>query len=160
MKRPKLLSIFISYCDLELLRPAKIRFAYMCIVMERLLRVRQSLMQTVVSQEWLAWSGHTCRKAELVRITCLSDRFWREVEALVGVIQPLYSMLRIVDMEGSTIGLVYEYMDRVGESLAQCTSIFSDMYVICILIMLHSNFIILIYITNDMSHAFTLILDS
>ncbi|KAH7285060.1 hypothetical protein KP509_33G010500 [Ceratopteris richardii] len=125
-KRPKLLSIFRSYSDLELLRPAKTRFAYMCIVMERLLRVRQSLMQTVVSQEWLAWSGHTCSKAESVRITCLSDSFWREVEALVGVMQPLYSMLRIVDMEGSTIGLVYEYMDRVGESLGRCTSISSD----------------------------------
>ncbi|KAH7299190.1 hypothetical protein KP509_25G076600 [Ceratopteris richardii] len=110
-------------------------------------------MQTIVSLEWLAWSGHTTKKAEMVLITCLSDSFWKEVEALVGVMQPLYSMLRIVDMEESSLGFVYEYMDRIGESLARCTSISLDMYAICILIMSHSNFSILIFITNDMSHA-------
>ncbi|KAH7423634.1 hypothetical protein KP509_12G065100 [Ceratopteris richardii] len=125
-KRPKLLAIFRSYSELDILKPAKTRFAYMCIVMERLLRVRQALMQTVVSTEWTAWDGHTTPRADFVRITCLSDSFWRDVEALVRAIHPLYSVLRIVDMEGSTLGLVYEFMDRVGESLSRCPHLTLD----------------------------------
>ncbi|KAH7290001.1 hypothetical protein KP509_30G027900 [Ceratopteris richardii] len=125
-KRPKLLAIFRSYSELDILKPAKTRFAYMCIVMERLLRVRQALMQTVVSTEWTAWDGHTTPRADFVRITCLSDSFWRDVEALVRAIHPLYSVFRIVDMEGSTLGLVYEFMDRVGESLSRCPHLTLD----------------------------------
>ena len=40
-----------------------------------------------------------------------------EAEALVKSLTPLYTVLRITDMEGSTIGLLYEYMDKIGEAL-------------------------------------------
>ena len=32
-------------------------------------------------------------------------------------LNPIYMVLHSTDMEGSTLGLLYEYMDKIGEAL-------------------------------------------
>ena len=53
-KRPKVTSMFWASSTLELLKPLAIRFAYMFILLERLIQVRPSLIRTSACQEWLA----------------------------------------------------------------------------------------------------------
>ena len=118
-KRQKVTSVFRANSTLELLKPSATRFAYMFIVLERLLRVRPSLIHTIACQEWLAWSDKDTLKAITFRFNVLNESWWQEVEALVKILTPFYIVLHITDMEGSTLGLLYEYMDQIGEALLQ-----------------------------------------
>ena len=118
-KRPKVTSMFRANSTLELLKPSATRFAYMFIVLERLIRVHSSLIRTIACQEWLAWSDKDTPKATTFRLNVLNESWWQEAEALVKSLTPFYTVLRITDMEGSTLGLLYEYMDKIGEALLQ-----------------------------------------
>lgn len=116
-KRPKVLNIFRAYSSLELLKPAATRFAYMFIVLERLLRVRRDLVRTIYSNEWLEWDEKDSPKAKTFVCNVMKEQWWTEVEGLIKTLNPIYTVLRITDMEGSTLGLLYEYMDKIGEAL-------------------------------------------
>jgi len=111
------LSIFRTFSKLEILRPAKTRFAYMIIVMERLIKVQDALRQTVMSDAWKAWPGSLEPDALKVQQTAFHPDMWNLAESLVRVMQPIYSVLRLTDREGCTLGLIYEFMDKVGETL-------------------------------------------
>lgn len=130
-KRPKVLYMYRAHSDLELLKPSKTRFAYMFIVIERLVRVQQGLLRTVVSREWMAWEDREQPKAVAFVRAVMRESWWDDAKALVKATQPLYSVLRITDMEGSTLGLLYEFMDRIGEALNRCTVLSAERYVIC-----------------------------
>ena len=52
-KKTKALAIFREYSQLEILQPSKTRFAYMFIVLDRLLAIHNDLRRTVVSLEWV-----------------------------------------------------------------------------------------------------------
>ncbi|KAH7293403.1 hypothetical protein KP509_28G024800 [Ceratopteris richardii] len=104
-KRPKVLSMYRANSTLEILKPSATQFAYMFIVLERLIRVRPNLIRTISSEER----------------NILDEDWWLSAEALVKTLQPIYIVLRITDMQGSTLGLLYEYMDKIGESLSKNT---------------------------------------
>lgn len=120
-KRPKVTSMFRANSTLELLKPSATRFAYMFIVLERLVRVRPNLIRTIACQDWLSWSDNDTPKALAFRRNILDESWWLEAEALVKTLNPFYTVLRITDMEGSTLGLLYEYMDKIGEALNRNT---------------------------------------
>ena len=50
-----------------------------------------------------------------------SEPFWSDLQTLITVLRPMYSVLRLVDREGCTMGLIYEFMDRIGETIARST---------------------------------------
>lgn len=120
-KRPKVLSIYRAHSDLELLKPSSTRFAYMFIVVERLVRVRKGLMRTVVSREWSDLDEHQHANYMAFSRNVMDEAWWQDAEAFVKSIKPVYSVLRITDMEGSTMGLLYEYMDKIGEAFQNNT---------------------------------------
>lgn len=115
-KRPKVLAIYRAHSDLDLLKPSSTRFAYMFIVVERLVRVRQGLMRTVVSREWIALVEHQLPHYRAFARMAMDEAWFSDAEAFVKAVQPIYTVLRITDMEGSTMGLLYEYMDKIGEA--------------------------------------------
>ena len=89
----------------------------MFIVLERLIRVRPNLIRTINCEEWLAWDDISTPKFLAFRRNVFNETWWAEAEALVKSLTPIYTVLRITDMEGSTLGLLYEYMDKIGEAL-------------------------------------------
>ncbi|KAH7302591.1 hypothetical protein KP509_23G078800 [Ceratopteris richardii] len=101
----------------QILKPSATRFAYMFIVLERFIRVRPNLICTISSEEWIRWDKSTTPKFMDFRRNILDEDWWLSAEALVKTLQPIYIVLRITDMQGSTLGLLYEYMDKIGESL-------------------------------------------
>lgn len=100
----------------------------MFIVLERLLKVHANLRQLVVSNEWAQWGPSQEPKAKRFELDVLSSTFWDEARSIVVGLQPIYTVLRLTDREGCTLGLLYEFMDRLGEQLQRCTTISPERY--------------------------------
>lgn len=116
-RKKRALAMFRRYSPLELKKPAATRFAYHFIVLERLLRVRPALRQMAASPEFTQWHRSSEPTGLRFQRIVFGDDFWRQAEQLVEVLGPVYHVLRLVDREGSTLGLIYEFMDRIGETL-------------------------------------------
>ena len=110
----KVLAIYRSYSDLELKKPSKTRFAAMWLLLERLYDVHNKLQKTVVSDEFKEWlegePAASQQDAKAIQRLCLKEDLWDKVRALVIAITPLYKVLRMTDMEGSTLGLLHHFM--------------------------------------------------
>ncbi|MCO5601762.1 hypothetical protein L7F22_055887 [Adiantum nelumboides] len=121
----KMLAIFRTYSDLELKKPSATRFAAMWLLLERIYDVQNKLQKTVVSDEFKEWlEGETTtsqQEAKAIQRLCLKEEFWQEVKGLVIVILPLYKVLRMTDMEGSTIGLLHHFMEEASKEIEACT---------------------------------------
>ena len=106
-KKVKVLAIFRSHSTLELKRPASTRFAYMWLLLERLYDVHPSLQMTLVCPEFIAWlqeeTGPGVDEARSIQRLCMRESFWKEVRAIVIAVTPIYKVLRMTDMEGSTL---------------------------------------------------------
>lgn len=109
--------MFRTFSKLEILRPAKTRFAYMMIVLQRLVKVQDALRQTVMCDAWKSWPGSKEADALRVQQVTFNPDMWKLGESLIRVLQPIYSVLRMTDREGCTLGLYYEFMDKLGASL-------------------------------------------
>ncbi|KAH7287073.1 hypothetical protein KP509_32G036300 [Ceratopteris richardii] len=118
--KPKVLNIFRANSSLQFQKPSATRFCYMFLVLERVLRVRKGLLRTVVAEEWYSIqevkSGDTLY-TQFSNIVMGDEQFWKKGEIIMHALKPLHSVLRITDMEGSTLGLIYEYVDRIGECI-------------------------------------------
>jgi len=122
-KKPKALAIFREYSKLELVKPAKTRFAYMWLVLDRLHKVHADLRRCVVSELWYEWNDSSLAESQQVQRSCLDVDFWQNVEALVRAMRPLFILLRVTDMEGCTLGLVYHYMTKARTEIESCTTL-------------------------------------
>ena len=109
--------IFSEYSSIVLIRPSGTRFGYILVVLERLARVWRSLEQVVVSNYWDDWSG-SC-KSDGVRVkTIVQDHSTLpSIIVVISIMRPLFSLLRLTDREGSTMGLLYEFMKRARVTL-------------------------------------------
>ncbi|MCO5610561.1 hypothetical protein L7F22_064800 [Adiantum nelumboides] len=59
--------------------------------------------------------------AKAVQRLCLREEFCDQVKGLVVVILPLYKALRMTDMEGATIGLLYHFMEEAYKEIEKST---------------------------------------
>ena len=113
-KKVKVLAFFRSHSTLELKRPASTRFAYVWLLLERLYDVHPSLQMTLVCPEFIAWlqeeTGPGVDEARSIQRLCMRESFWKEVRAIVIAVTPIYKVLRMTDMEGSTLGLLTHFM--------------------------------------------------
>ncbi|MCO5595726.1 hypothetical protein L7F22_049772 [Adiantum nelumboides] len=51
--------------------------------------------------------------------------FWHDAESIVAFMEPLIAALRLSDSEGCTMGIIYEFMDKVGAAFNTC-NLFDD----------------------------------
>ncbi|MCO5569980.1 hypothetical protein L7F22_023694 [Adiantum nelumboides] len=97
----------------------------MWLLLERLYDVQNKLQKTVVSDEFKEWlEGETTtsqQEAKAIQRLCLKEEFWQEVKGLVIAILPLYKVLRMTDMEGSTIGLLHHFMEEASKEIEAST---------------------------------------
>ncbi|MCO5578193.1 hypothetical protein L7F22_032031 [Adiantum nelumboides] len=97
----------------------------MWLLLERIYDVQNKLQKTVVSDEFKEWlEGETTtsqQEAKAIQRLCLKEEFWQEVKGLVIAILPLYKVLRMTDMEGSTIGLLHRFMEEASKEIEACT---------------------------------------
>ncbi|KAJ7541074.1 hypothetical protein O6H91_10G044700 [Diphasiastrum complanatum] len=96
---------------LDLKKPARTRFAFKFIMLERLHKLKGDLRRMVTSAEFTAMDLSTTPEGLAFHEILFMEPFWVDVQQLMDVV------LRLVDREGCTMGLIYEFMDRIGESL-------------------------------------------
>ncbi|KAI5082086.1 hypothetical protein GOP47_0001829 [Adiantum capillus-veneris] len=58
---------------------------------------------------------------EIGQSNVIQEEFWQEVKGLAMVVLPLYKVLRMTDMEGSTIGLLYHFMEEAYKEIERST---------------------------------------
>ena len=124
-----MLNIFRAGSELQLQKPSSTRFAYMFILLDKVVRVRGGLLRTIVSHAWFDMNEVKERNAKYVKFESLvmgEETFWKKEKLLIKILQPFYSVLRITDMEGSTLGLLYEYMDRIGECINKAEGLLKE----------------------------------
>lgn len=122
-KKHQALAIFRSHSALDMVRPSKTRFAYMYLVFQRLYRLRDPLLQTVVDPKWRLMHHSQTEPTRYLQRKVLDESFWAEVHALTVALQPVYVFLRVTDMEGSTLGLVYHLFMQMKQYISTCTSL-------------------------------------
>ena len=89
-------------------------------MLQRLIKVHQSLREMVVSMDWQRWKGSHVGdgiRVEDIIIGSSSKDFWRRVEDIVTLITPIVSTLRMFDSDCPCLGDVFESMDQMREKL-------------------------------------------
>jgi len=122
-RKNKALSILREFTKLEVISPSKTRFAYMFIVLERLHLLHDPLRQVVVSHLWIEWRDSNLPESQSVQRACLDFSLWADIKAIVTSLRPLFILLRLMDMEGCTIGLLYHFMQKLLKELDNIQSI-------------------------------------
>jgi hypothetical protein len=102
---------------LRVMIPADTRFGLYFISMERLLRLKGSMLSVVNSEEWEK-AGFS--EGESVKNIIEDASFWREVEQLVDFLWPSMQLLRVCDSQQPTSGRIYELAHTVLEKMGRC----------------------------------------
>ncbi|MCO5596727.1 hypothetical protein L7F22_050795 [Adiantum nelumboides] len=93
----------------------------------RLVKCKDDLRRMVVDERWLNWPDSTSIPAVYLHdeVIC-NNAFWREIDGLQAALQPIVCVLCLCDSEGSTLGLLYEFMIRLRRAIQECTTLSSD----------------------------------
>ncbi|KAG5542097.1 hypothetical protein RHGRI_021826 [Rhododendron griersonianum] len=126
-------SLFKSFSRLELLKSKKTRFGHHFTVIQRLVKVRASLVSMALSKQWgyLKMTTSAPEQHDIIQQTVLDEDFWRKSERVLKITKPIYKMLRFSDNDQPIIGEVYEQMDTM---LGSIKDILSNDPVVCDLI--------------------------
>ncbi|KAH7437245.1 hypothetical protein KP509_05G061800 [Ceratopteris richardii] len=125
-QKGKVLSMFREHSKLEIKKPATTRFAYMWIVLSRLLEVRIPLRQTVVSPLWNDWDESSLEESKSMQRLCLDEEFWENVKAVLNILTPIYRVLRMTDCESATLGLLIHMMRRAIDDIRAATLVTTE----------------------------------
>ena len=124
-RKQRALGIYRANSDAELAKPASTRFAYLFIVLQKLIKCKRGLRRMITDDRWLAWSGSRTEKGMRFEELIHEAVFWHNAESIVAFMEPLIVALRLSDSEGCTMGIIYEFMDKVGAAFNTCT-LFDD----------------------------------
>ncbi|KAK9916090.1 hypothetical protein WJX75_008482 [Coccomyxa subellipsoidea] len=102
-------AIFNSKSQLSLLKPGDTHSYTAYISCSRLLKCKGAARQTVVSSEWDRWAkkAGNAAKAATAKDTILDETFWADVRMFCELLQPIVSLMRLVDSNMPSMGKVY-----------------------------------------------------
>jgi hypothetical protein len=80
----------------------------------------------VVCDVWWAWQDSRTHEAREFKNLVLVTSFWSNAENIAKDLQPLYTIFCLVDKEGSIMGLLYEFMLKVGDMLLIANRLSTD----------------------------------
>ena len=93
-----------------------------------LVKCKDALRRMVVDQEWLNWSDSTTPAAVVVQDIIYDNVFWADADAIQASLLPIVSVLRLCDSEGSTMGLLYKFMERLRHAITHCSVLSPERY--------------------------------
>eukprot|EP01018_Ginkgo_biloba_P011168 Gb_02649 [translate_table: standard] len=110
-------AIYRQFASLELLKVAEIRFASHFIMLRRLLELKSSLCNMVISDVWDIWRLPNTDRAQELKRTMLDDIWSGRVQYLLNFCDPI--ILRLTDTDTPCLGEVYEGMDSMLEKIRE-----------------------------------------
>lgn len=102
------LSIFEEFSKLKILVIADTRFASDIVMLKRFRLIKQSLLRMVISDQWPDYRKGNIEQAHIVKTKIIDDLWWDQIEYILAFTEPIYSMLRMVDIEKSCFHLICE----------------------------------------------------
>lgn len=119
-------AIFRTYSEHEIVKPAETRFATHFLLIDRLVKVKDSLQKTVIDEKYKAWTASLKRTvqdvADEVNDLVLSNIFWKKVADVVQLCEPIVKLLRLCDSGQPALGKVYWGMFKLQEHIAAMPS--------------------------------------
>ncbi|KAH7424361.1 hypothetical protein KP509_11G004300 [Ceratopteris richardii] len=118
-RKSSVLAVFRSHSSKDLLKPCATRFAYYFIMLTNLLdeRCMQGLRKLLIDDRYMQMKVSKTQVANDVHDIVFSSLFWNECKVIVKICTPILKILRLVDREGATMGLIYELTNRMIEQL-------------------------------------------
>jgi hypothetical protein len=110
-------AIFNRHSDLKLLKVAETRFASIIVMMKRIKRVKNALINMVTDENWTFYRVDDDMKAQEIKKFILDDEFWDRVVYFLQFTQPIWEMLREVDKDEPMLHRVYEMWDNMIEKI-------------------------------------------
>ncbi|MCO5590503.1 hypothetical protein L7F22_044473 [Adiantum nelumboides] len=81
----------------------------------------------IVDEKWIDWTDSTSLVAcVIVENVICNNEFWRDADALQATLLPIVCGLHLCDSKGSTMGLLYEFMDRLRRAICDYTVLSQD----------------------------------
>ncbi|KAL5706899.1 hypothetical protein ACHQM5_025007 [Ranunculus cassubicifolius] len=115
---PSLLSIMRTFTNgRELKRPGITRFATNFLCLQSVLNLQEPLRFLVSSNEWKHHRKAKDKDTKEVVDIIQSDEFWEKGKVVLEVVEPIVKVLRMVDGDQSTLGYIYEALERVKKSI-------------------------------------------
>ncbi|KAM0997242.1 hypothetical protein ACFX2C_007144 [Malus domestica] len=113
-----LLAKMLEFCKGEIIRPATTRFATNYIALDNLLKKKAGLKQLFTSDDWANHNLSRSNASRMVESIVLDHAFWTQSEHVCQVFEPLYKVLRIIDIEVyPTMGAIYKLRHVVKDDL-------------------------------------------
>lgn len=116
----KLLAAFRKIAPRDLVRPASTRFAYSFLVISQFVddKMLRAMKMFVLTDDWVGeWSKTP--GADNAEALIKNGEFWTACTELLVIMGPILKVLKLADKEGATMGLMFECMDHMQESLAK-----------------------------------------
>ncbi|GBG91541.1 hypothetical protein CBR_g52575 [Chara braunii] len=120
----KTAQLFLDSLETErtrtLIMSTDVRFASVYLMLERLFD-RKKVLKNMMKEGWLdiKWSSRKKRNiADVVYMTIRSDDWWREVEAAVDIMYPVYDLLRKMDKSGTAPYQLWGFEDALIKRMA------------------------------------------
>lgn len=103
----------------ELKRSGKTPFISYIMTLQSMLELEDSLSMMVLSPEWRGVTESKIPLSNAIAEIIQNSEFWDRAKEVVSALEPLMTVLRLVDSEGSTAGYLYEAMERVSIEFKQ-----------------------------------------
>uniref|UniRef100_A0A5K0ZHH5 BED-type domain-containing protein n=2 Tax=Nymphaea colorata TaxID=210225 RepID=A0A5K0ZHH5_9MAGN len=101
----------------ELKRPGATRFASHFICLHSILKQEENLRFMVASNDWRLVEEVEKDHARDITHLIQNEDFWNMGKEIIMFVEPLVKVLKMVDGEGSTMGYLYEALDRAKEAI-------------------------------------------
>ena len=105
-------------CKGDIIRPRLTRSATNYLALDSLVKKKVGLKQLFTSDDWAGHKYSTSKVGQKVEMIVLDHIFWDQAQKVCELFEPLYKLLRIVDINVyQTIGAMYELMRIVRGEL-------------------------------------------
>lgn len=108
-----------QHCQgLELVKPVQTRFATQFLMLERLQKLRVAVRMTAAHPAWELAAGRSSNeRAEGLQEIIAGRQFWEDVDRVLKIMAPVFSLLRLTDGEAPCMGKMYWKMWNVQQQV-------------------------------------------
>ncbi|GBG71795.1 hypothetical protein CBR_g9204 [Chara braunii] len=117
----------------SLVQPVETRFASIFMMLTCLLGRRDSLEAMLHDDAWasIPWERRLLPQARWVHLQIRDGEFWRYVEFLILVMEPIHQLLRRMDRGGMMMSIVYEWIRHLVQLLTKLDVVPADLLTPC-----------------------------
>ncbi|XP_058106347.1 uncharacterized protein LOC131249559 [Magnolia sinica] len=113
-----LLAAMRERCGGDIVRPGATRFATNYIALSSFLKHKQGLRELFAAHDYVEWKKRLTKVTYRIEELVLGNSFWDKVRGVVGIIEPIYVVLRMVDNETNpSMGSLYPSIQLMKEAI-------------------------------------------